>query len=110
MVQQSKPARANAFMIEYSPLPGTVRSNPLEETEEPCTKNSTGRDGSPAFGAPTRLRYIHNGMSPFLAQYSPLHISLPGMSACASGAETAFASVPATRPSPAPLITVRRAS
>src|SRR5580704_11269621 len=104
MVQQSKPARANAFMIEYSPLPGTVRSNPLDETEEPWTKNNTGRDGSPAFGAPTRLRYIHNGSSPFLAQYSPLHISLPGMSACALCAEMVSASVPATRPIPAPLM------
>ena len=52
-----------------------MRSNTREVTDEPCTKNSTGRDGSPGFGAPSRLRYIHSGTSPFLAQYSPLQIS-----------------------------------
>ncbi len=62
-------------MTEYSPLPGTLRSNAREVTDEPCTKNTTGRDGSPAFGAPIRLRNIQSGTSPFLAQYSLLQIS-----------------------------------
>ena len=62
-------------MTEYSPWPGTFRSNTLEVTDEPCTKNNTGREGSPGLGAPSRLRYIHSGTSPFLAQYSPLQIS-----------------------------------
>jgi len=48
-----------------------------EVTDEPCTKNSTGSGGSPGFGAPSRLRNIHSGTSPFLAQYSLLHISPP---------------------------------
>src|SRR6266446_7994870 len=98
-------------MAEYSPLPGTVRSNTREVTEEPCTKSTTGRAGSPAFGAPTRLRYIHKGMSPFLAQYSLLQISPPSEpAALAPGVGRALAKPPATRPSPAPLMTVRRAS
>ena len=63
-------------MTEYSPLPGTCRSKTRDVTDEPWTKNTTGRAGSPVFGAPTRLRYIQSGMSPFLAQYSPLQISL----------------------------------
>src|ERR1700682_3225220 len=107
MVQQSKPWRANSFMTEYSPWPGTVRSNTREETEEPWTKNSTGREGSPAFGAPTRLRYIHNGISPFFAQYSLLQIA-SSASAAGLGVGSVLASPPATRPRPAPLITVRR--
>src|SRR5205807_1172472 len=83
MVQQSKPLRANSFMTEYSPLPGTLRSNAREVTDEPCTKNKTGRAASPFFGAPTRLRNIHNGTSPFLAQYSRLQISPPSIAAFA---------------------------
>src|ERR1700733_7523657 len=63
--------------MEYSPWPGTLRSNVLDVTEEPWTKNTTGRDASPGFGSPTRLRNIHKGMSPFLAQYSLLQISPP---------------------------------
>src|SRR5882762_3209391 len=110
MVQQSKPWRANSFMTEYSPWPGTLRSNTLDVTDEPCTKNSTGRDGSPAFGAPTRLRYIHNGISPFFAQYSLLQISPSAGAAAAPGAGSVLAIPPATRPSPAPLMTARRAS
>src|SRR6478735_1210117 len=68
-------------MTEYSPLPGTLRSNTREVTDEPCTKKTTGRAGSPGFGAPSRLRYIHNGTSPFLVQYSLLQISPPSLCA-----------------------------
>ena len=96
-------------MTEYSPWPGTLRSNTREETDEPCTKKITGRDGSPGFGAPSRLRYIHKGTSPFLAQYSLLQISLPStVAAAASCAGNAPARPPATRPRPAPLMTARR--
>src|ERR1700733_4140200 len=109
MVQQSKPWRANSFMTEYSPWPGTLRSNTLEETDEPWTKKITGRDGSPGFGAPSRLRYIHKGISPFFAQYSLLQISPAcAVSAWASCAGHALARPPATRPSPATLIRARR--
>src|SRR4030088_393766 len=102
-------------MTEYSPWPGTLRSNTLDVTDEPWTKNNTGREGSPAFGAPSRLRYIHKGTSPltspFLAQYSLLQISPPSEAAAlALCVGSALASPPATKPSPAPLMTVRRAS
>src|SRR6266436_1063868 len=98
-------------MTEYSPWPGTSRSNALDVTDEPWTKNSTGREGSPGFGAPSRLRYIHKGISAFLAQYSPLQISSPpAVAATALCVGSASASPPATRPSPAPLMTARRAS
>src|ERR1700730_8755732 len=98
-------------MTEYSPWPGTLISKVREETDEPCTKNTTGREGSPAFGAPSRLRYIHKGISPFLAQYSLLQISSPSaVAATAPGVGSASASPPATSPSPAPLMTARRAS
>src|SRR4051794_11429726 len=98
-------------MTEYSPLPGTLRSNTLEVTDEPWTKNTTGRAGSPALGAPIRLRNIHNGMSPFLVQYSLLQISPPSVGTAVALSEgDALAIPPATRPSPAPLIPVRRAS
>src|SRR5216683_2686051 len=97
-------------MIEYSPCPGTLRSNTLEVTDEPWTKNSTGRAGSPALGAPSRLRYIHSGMSPFLVQYSLLQISPPaGASAVAACTGTAPV-IPAATPAPMPLITARRGS
>src|SRR5258706_11437526 len=96
-------------MTEYSPWPGTLRSNPLDVTDEPCTKNSTGREASPAFGAPSRLRYIHKGISPFFAQYSLLQISLPSEAAALALCE-GFASTNATRPRPAPLMTARRAN
>src|SRR3954454_13588056 len=101
-------------MIEYSPLPGTLRSKPREVTDEPWTKNSTGRGGSPALGAPSRLRNIHNGTSPFLAQYSLLQISpasdgaAPGL--CANAAPANPVATPAPRPIPALAMTVRRAS
>src|SRR5229473_7507222 len=109
MVQQSNPERANSSIAEYSPRPGTLRSNTLEVTDEPWTKNTTGREGSPAFGAPTRLRYIQSGTSPFIAQYSLLQISPPS-AALALWVGSELASPPATKPSPAPLMTVRRAS
>src|ERR1700733_2811598 len=96
-------------MTEYSPWPGTLRSNVLEVTDEPWTKNSTGREGSAGFGAPSRLRNIHNGTSPFFAQYSLLQISPSVVAAAAPFAGTP-AIPPATRPSPAPLMTARRAS
>src|ERR1700704_6867750 len=114
MVQQSNPWRANSFITEYSPLPGTLRSNTRDVTDEPCTKNSTGRDGSPALGAPSRLRNIHSGTSPFFAQYSLLQISMasdgaaPGL--CADAGPASPATTPAPRPRPAPLMTARRAS
>src|SRR5258707_12829032 len=98
-------------MTEYSPLPGTSRSNTREVTEEPWTKNTTGRAGSPAFGAPRRLRNIHKGMSPFLAQYSPLQIEpLSGVSGVSALAGNAWSSAPAIRPRPAVLITGARGS
>src|ERR1700710_1281812 len=98
-------------MTEYSPLPGTVRSNTRDVTDEPWTKNSTGRDGSPAFGAPIRLRYIHKGMSPFFAQYSLLQISPPSAATALDAvAPVSAPTTPAPRPRPAPLIRLRRAS
>src|SRR5205809_6666314 len=100
-------------MIEYSPCPGTLRSNDLELTDEPCTKNSTGREGSPDFGAPSRLRNSHSGTSPFFAQYSLLQISSfsdgDAAGLCAAAASSP-AIRPAPRPSPAPLMTARRGS
>src|ERR1700710_1971881 len=111
MVQQSKPWRANSFITEYSPCPGTSRSNTLEVTDEPCTKNSSGSGGSPAFGAPRRLRYIHNGTLPFFAQYSLLQISPPTdgctVAACTEPVPSAAATL---TPRPAPFSSVRRAS
>src|SRR4051794_25997686 len=111
MVQQSNPWRANSFITEYSPWPGTPRSNTREVTEEPCTKKTTGRPGSPVLGAPIRLRYIQSGTSPFLVQYSLLQISPPSdggtaVAACAGMAPIALAATPA----PIALIIVRRAS
>src|ERR1700692_4436310 len=98
-------------MTEYSPWPGTVRSKVRDVTDEPCTKNSTGREGSPALGAPTRLRNIHRGTSPFFAQYSLLQISPPSeVAASAAGGGRAAARPPAMRPRPAPLMRVRRAN
>src|SRR6516164_9052363 len=100
-------------MSEYSPLPGTVRSyDDRAEFEEPCTKNSSGSGGSPALGAPTRLRQRLSATSPFLAQYSALQI-VPScvapaaeVCACAVKADTS----PAPTPRPAPLRMARRAS
>src|ERR1700754_5024233 len=100
-------------MTEYSPWPGTLRLNVREVTDEPCTKNSTGRGGSPAFGAPTRLRNIHSGTSPFLAQYSLLQISPPSDVAAAAvctGAPANAPTMPSPRPRPAPLMRLRRAN
>src|SRR6266436_4078367 len=111
MVQQSNPWRANSFITEYSPLPGTLRSNTREVTDEPWTKNTTGRAGSPAFGAPIRLRYIHNGMSPFLVQYSLLQISPPSVAtAVAAWAGIAAAATAPIPPMPSAPRIVRRAN
>src|SRR4051794_25992361 len=113
MVQQSKPWRANSFITEYSPWPGTSRSNTREVTDEPCTKNNTGSGGSPTMGALSRLRYIHNGTSPFLAQYSPLQIS-PASDGCAvaacAGPVPNAAATTAPTPRLAPFNSVRRAT
>jgi hypothetical protein len=46
-------------------------------TEEPCTRNGTGRGGSPVIGAQSHFRYMYRGASPFFAQYSALQIMLP---------------------------------
>src|SRR5262245_42066295 len=105
MVQQSKPKPANASIIEYGPCPGTLRSNTREVTDDPCTKKITGRAASPAFGAPSRLRNIHKGTSPFFAQYSLLQISPPSP---ALRAGELSASAVAIKPRPAPLMSVRR--
>src|SRR6187399_1179446 len=110
MVQQSKPWRANSFIAEYSPLPGTLRSNTRDVTDEPWTKNTTGRAGSPALGAPIRLRYIHKGISPFLVQYSLLQISPPSVGTSVAACEGSEAAAPAATPIPSALISVRRAS
>src|ERR1700722_3947138 len=52
IVQTSNPDRANEFIMEYSPRPGTVKSKPAEEVEDPCTRNKTGSADFPACGAP----------------------------------------------------------
>src|SRR5437868_5829849 len=100
-------------MSEYSPLPGTARSKLVRaELEEPCTRNSTGNDGSPAFGAPTRLRHRLSLTSPFSpafsAQYSPFQIAASLVAAEVSAAPTGKAS-PTPAPSVAALRSVRRA-
>src|SRR5882757_2052328 len=97
-------------MTEYSPLPGTLRSNTLEVTEEPWTKNTTGRAGSPALGAPSRLRYIHKGISPFLVQYSLLQISPPSVAVAVAACTGMAPAAPAATPRPIPRIIARRAS
>src|SRR5262245_45208892 len=82
MVHTSKPWRANTFMVEYSPRPGTARSElGRAEFDEPCTSNRTGSGGSPALGSPMRLRQRLSATSPFLAQYSLLQIA-PDAAAC----------------------------
>src|SRR5258708_7024298 len=94
-------------MSEYSvPLPGTARSKlGRAEMDEPCTRNSTGRGGSPACGRPARLRKRLSETSPFFAQYSELQIGPD-----AAGWTAAETGAPASRPSPrpAPLIRERR--
>src|ERR1700751_142756 len=97
-------------MTDHSRWPGTLISKHREVTEEPCTKNSTGFDGSPGFGAPTRLRNIHNGTSPFFAQYSLLQISPPSVAALALCPGSTAERPPATRPRQAPFIRERRPS
>src|SRR6478752_7404998 len=92
--------------MEYSPLPGTVRSyDEREEFEEPCTRNKTGRGGSPGIGARARFRQRLSFTSPFRAQYSALHISV-FVAACIGPARPARNPAPAA--SPAFLRTVRR--
>src|SRR6516165_6510476 len=101
-------------MSEYSPLPGTVRSyDDRAEFEEPCTRNRSGSGGSPALGAPMRLRQRLSATSPFLAQYSALQIALSP--ACAASAEVCACAAkadtsPAPTPRLAPLRMARRAS
>src|SRR4051812_5868644 len=98
-------------MMEYSPLPGTLRSNTREVTDEPWTKNTTGRAGSPGFGAPIRLRNIHKGISPFLVQYSLLQISPPSEGTAGAALAGATAGTPRPiPPTPSPLSSARRAS
>src|SRR5207244_11285002 len=84
--------------------------NTREVTDEPWTKNSTGRAGSPGLGAPTRLRYIHKGISLFLVQYSLLQISPPCEGLSVAARAGAAPAMPAATPRPIPLMTVRRAS
>src|SRR6516164_9025938 len=101
-------------MSEYSPLPGTVRSyDDRAEFEEPCTRNRSGSGGSPALGAPTRLRQRLSATSPFLAQYSALQIA-PSLACIAPAAEICACAVkadttPAPTPRLAPLRMARRA-
>src|SRR5450755_5075222 len=86
MVHTSNPNRANASISEYSPRPGTVKSNDVEDMEDPCTRKSTGSAALPVCGAPTRLRNIYSLISPFCAQYSLLQIfslAAPDFSPCA---------------------------
>src|SRR3984957_9886040 len=85
-------------------------SKQRDVTDEPWTKNNTGLDGSPVFGAPTRLRNIHKGTSPFFVQYSLLQISPPSVAALALCAGSVADRPPATRPRPAPFIRERRPS
>src|ERR1700674_5531179 len=107
-------------MSEYSPLPGTARSKLVRaELEEPCTKKRAGSGGSPACGAPTRLRQrlrvTSPFPSPFLAQYSPLQIGAASVraelvvSAPPCPVEGKPPTSPTPAPSPAPLRSVRRA-
>src|SRR5229473_1857865 len=101
-------------MSEYSPRPGTVRSyDERAEFEEPCTRNRSGSGGSPALGAPTRLRQRLSATSPFLAQYSALQIA-PSLACAAPAAEICACAVkadtsPAPTPRLAPLRMARRA-
>src|SRR2546423_1657512 len=92
-------------MSEYSvPLPGTARSKlGRAEMDEPCTRNSTGRGGSPVCGRPARLRKRLSETSPFFAQYSELQIGPD-----AAGWPTAGAAASRPSPRPAPLISERR--
>src|SRR5438132_3033264 len=102
-------------MSEYSPLPGTLRSyEERVEFEEPCTRNRSGSGGSPALGAPTRLRQRLSATSPFLAEYSALQIA-PSLACAAPAAEICACAVkadtsPAPTPRLAPLRMARRAS
>ena len=74
-------------------------------TDDPCTRNSTGRGGSPGEGAPSRFLNMNSGTSPFFAQYSWLQMSVPP-AACAGAPRPERRLTPT--PSPAFLRTVRR--
>src|SRR5216683_6071953 len=103
MVQTSYPSSAKVFMTEYSPCLGTVRSKlGRDETEEPCTRNSTGSGLSPGFGAPTRLRKRLRETGPFLAQYSPLQILPGGFSGFVAAPWASAGPAPSSARSPAP--------
>ena len=54
----------DSFITEYSPLPGTLRSNTREVTDEPCTKNTTGRAGSPALARRSACETSTTGYRP----------------------------------------------
>src|SRR5258708_19702234 len=83
-------------------LPGTVRSKlGRAEMDEPCTRNSTGRGGSPACGRPARLRKRLSETSAFFAQYSELQI---GPAAAGGPAAETGAAASKPRPKPPPLI------
>jgi hypothetical protein len=102
-------------MSEYSPLPSTARSKlGRAESDEPCTRKSTGRDGSAGSGAPIRLRQRLRLISPvgvlFLAQYSALQIAPSSSPREPSFCAFAAAAMNAPAPSPAPLSSVRRAT
>src|ERR1051325_10366837 len=100
------------FIIEYSPLPGTLRSyDERVEFDEPCTRNRIGSGFSPAFGAPTRLRH-RLSFTPFLsAQYSWLQISAsPAAAGVAPSACARLDTRLAPRPAPAVIKTIRRAT
>ena len=73
----------------------------LEEMEDPCTRNSTGRAGSSLAGAPRRLRKSASLISEparcLLAQYSAAQMSSPAAAArCVPGndASPAAATIP----------------
>src|ERR1051325_10589514 len=99
------------FIIEYSPLPGTLRSyDERVEFDEPCTRNRIGSGFSPGFGAPTRLRHRLSFTPPLLAQYSELQISAsPAAAAPSACAALRPDTRPAPMPTPALMRTVRRA-
>src|SRR5262249_55350543 len=74
-------------------------------TEDPCTRNNTGRGGSPVVGAPRRLRNINSGTLPFFAQYSWLQMSFR---LAASAGVARLHRIRALKPNPAFLRIVRR--
>src|SRR5205814_8203365 len=78
IVHTSNPRRASSFIGESSPLPGPVRPKVgRDDTDEPCTRKTTGLGGSDFSGAPLRLRNMYSFTSPLCAQYSAVQ-SAPG--------------------------------